>query len=70
MFTGKSYDSIKKKLKLLMNKTKNEVKEKKTYDVEASIKSDVHVMFTQIYDTRVFNLFGDREVAAMIKELK
>ena len=53
-----------------MNKTKNEVKEKKTYDVEASIKSDVHVMFTHIYDTRVFNLFGDREVAAMIKELK
>ena len=53
-----------------MNKTKNEVKVKKTYDVEASMKSSVNVMFTQIQATRSFNLFRDPVVAAMIKELK
>ena len=31
-----------------MNKTKNEVNEKKTYDVEASMKYALNVMFTQM----------------------
>ena len=35
-----------------MKKTKNEVKEKKTYDVEASMKSAVNLMFTQIQATQ------------------
>ena len=58
MFTGKVYGSIKKKVQLLMEKTKNEVKEKKTHDVEASMKSAVNVMCTQIQAKRGFNLFG------------
>ena len=37
-----------------MNKTKNEVKWKKTYDVEASVKSPVNVFFTQIQATGGF----------------
>ena len=53
-----------------MNKKKNEVKEKKKYDVEASMKSTVNVMFTQMQATLGFNLFGESVVAAMIKELK
>ena len=53
-----------------MNKTKNEVKVKITYDVEASMKSPVNVMFAQIQATRGFNIFRDPVVAAMIKELK
>ena len=69
-FTGKAYYSIKKKVQLLMNKTKNEVIEKKTYDVEVSMKLAVNVMFTQIQGTRGFNLFAERAVAVMIKELK
>ena len=58
---------MKKKVQLLMNKTKNEIKKKKTYDVEASMKSAVNVMFTQMQATQGFNLFGKRAVAAMIK---
>ena len=50
-----------------MNKTKNEVKDRKTYDVEASMKSAVNVMFTQMQATRGFNLFVERVLAAMIK---
>ena len=50
-----------------MNKTKNEVKVKKTYDVEASMKSAVNVIFTQLQDTQGFNLFRERVVAAVIK---
>ena len=50
-----------------MNKTKNEVKEKKTYDVEASMKSSVNVMFTLIEYKLGFNLFRECAVAAMIK---
>ena len=69
-FTGESYNSIKKKVQFLMNKSKNEVKDKKTYDVEASMKSAVNVMFTQIQATRGFNLFGEHAVDVMIKELK
>ena len=53
-----------------MNKTKNEVKEKKTYDVEASMKYSVNVMFTKMQATLGFNLFVYNEVDAMIKELK
>ena len=61
---------MKKKVQLLMNKTKNEIKKKKTYDVEASMKSAVNVMFTQTKTTRDLNSFGERAVAATIKELK
>ena len=53
-----------------MNKTKNEVKEKKTYDVEASMKYALNVMFTQMQATRGFNLFGESAVVAMIKDLR
>ena len=53
-----------------MKKTKNEVKENKTYDVEASMKYSVNVTFTQMQATRGFNLFGERAVSVMIKELK
>ena len=53
-----------------MKKTKSEVSEKKTYDVEASMKYDVNLMFTKMQDIRGFNLFGERVVAVMIKELK
>ena len=53
-FTGKAYNSIKKKLQLRMNKTENEIKEKKTYDVEASMKSSVNVIFTQILSRLTF----------------
>ena len=66
-FTGKLYYIIKKKVQFLMNKTKNEVKQKKTYDVEASMKSSVNVMFTQMQATQGFNLFRERVVAAVIK---
>ena len=41
-----------------MNKLKNEVKENKRYDVEASMKYDVNLMFTQMQATQGFNLFG------------
>ena len=50
-----------------MNKTKNEVKEKKTYDVEESMKSAVNVMFIQMQATQGFNLFGERAVDVIIK---
>ena len=50
-----------------MKKTKNEVKKKKTYDVEASIKYAVNVILTQMQATRGFNLVGERAVATMMK---
>ena len=50
-----------------MNKTENEIKEKKTYNLDASKKYAVSVMFTKIQATRGLNLFGERAVAAMIK---
>ena len=53
-----------------MNKTKNESKEKKTYDVEAFMKYAINIMFTQIQDKQGFHLQGKRVVVSMIKELK
>ena len=53
-----------------MNVKKHETKKKNTFDVETSIKASVNVMFTQMKATRGFKLFGERAVAAMIKELK
>ena len=53
-----------------MDKKKHETKKKNTFDVETSIKDVVNVMFTQMQATRVFKLFGERSVAAMIKELE
>ena len=67
MFTGKSYDSIKKKLKLLMNKTKNEVKKKTTYDAESSMKYAINLMITQMWVTQIFDLFVESAVDDMIK---
>ena len=67
IITGKVYDIIKKQVQFLMKKTKNEVKENKIYDVEVSMKSAVNVIFTQMQDTRGFNLFGERVVVTMIK---
>ena len=69
-FTGKTYDAVKKKVQFLMDENKYETKKKNTFDVETSIKSAVNVMFTQIQATQGFKLFGERAVAAMIKELK
>ena len=34
------------------------------------MKSAINVMFTQMQATQGFNLFGERTVTAMIKELK
>ena len=53
-----------------MNKSKNEVKDKKTYDVEASMKSSVNLMFTQMKATQGFNLSRERAMADTIKEFK
>ena len=53
-----------------MEEKKYETKKKNTFDVETSIKAAANVMFTQIQATRGFRLFGERAVAAMIKELK
>ena len=53
-----------------MDEKKHEAKKKNTFDVETSIKAAVNVMFTQMQATRGFKLFGERAVAAMIKELK
>ena len=64
------YDSLKKQVQFFMDKTKNEAKEKKRYDMEASMKYAVNVMFTKMQATRRFNLFVERTVAAMIKEPK
>ena len=69
-FTGKPYDDVKKKIQFLMDKKKHETKKKNAFDVEMSIKAAVNVMFTQMQATRDFKLFGERAVAAMIKELK
>ena len=57
MFTGKTYDDVKKKVKLLMDEKKHEAKKKNTFDVETSIKAAVNVMFTKIQATGGFNLF-------------
>ena len=67
-FTGKTYDDVKKKVQFLMDEKKYE-KKKNTFDVETSIKAAVNVIFTQMQATQGFKLFGDRTVAAMIKEL-
>ena len=69
-FTGKTYDDVKKKIQFLMDEKKHETEKKNIFDVETSIKASVNVMFTQMQATRGFNLFGERAVAAMIKELK
>ena len=69
-FTGKTYDDLKKMIQFLMAEKKHETKKKNTFDVETSIKASVNVMFTQMQATRGFKLFGERAVAAMIKELK
>ena len=53
-----------------MEENKHETEKNNTFDVETSIKSSVNVMFTKIQATRGFKLFGERAVAAMIKELK
>ena len=50
-FTGKTYDDVKKKIQLLINKKKHETKKKNTFDVETSIKAAVNVMFTQMQAT-------------------
>ena len=52
-----------------MEEKKHETKKKDTFDVETSIKAAVNVMFMQMQATRGFKLFGERAVAAMIKEL-
>ena len=53
----KLYDSIKKNMPFLINKMKNEVKEKKKYNVGASMKSAVNLMFIRMKATRGLNLF-------------
>ena len=53
-----------------MDEKKHETKKKNTLDVETCIKAAVNVMFTQMQATRGFKLFGERAVAAMIKEQK
>ena len=53
-----------------MDKKKHDTEKKKTFDVEMSIKASVNLMFIQMQATRGFKLFGERAVAAMIKELK
>ena len=53
-----------------MEEKKHKTKKKNTFNVETSIKASVNVMFTQMQATRGINLFGERAVAAMIKELK
>ena len=57
-------------MQFLMKKKNHETKKKNTFDVETSIKASVNVMFTQMQATRGFKLFGERALAAMIKELK
>ena len=47
-FIGKTYDDVKKRVQLLMDKKKHETKKKNTFDVETSIKASVNVMFTQM----------------------
>ena len=69
-FTGKTYDNITKKVKFLLDEKKHEAKKKNTFDIETSIKDAVNVMFTQMQATQGFNLFGERAVAALIKEFK
>ena len=69
-FTGNTYDDVKKKLQLLMDEKKHETKKKNTFYVETSIKAAVNVMVTHMQAIRGFKLFGERAVAAMIKELK
>ena len=53
-----------------MDEKKNKTEKKNTFDIETPIKASVNVMFTQMQATRGFKLFGERSVAAMIKELK
>ena len=53
-----------------MDEKKHETEKKNTFDVETSIKASVNVFFTQMQATRGLKLFGERAVAAMIKELK
>ena len=50
-----------------MNKTKNEVKENTKYDLEASMKCAVNIMYIQMQATQYFDLFGERAMSAMIK---
>ena len=45
IFTGKTYDDVKKKIQFLMDEKKHETKKKNTFDVETSIKAAVNVMF-------------------------
>ena len=53
-----------------MDEKKHKTENKNTFDTETSIKASVNLMFTQMQATRGFKLFGERAVAAMIKELK
>ena len=53
-----------------MDQKKHETEKKNTFDVETSIKASVNIMLTQMQATQGFKLFGERAVAAMIKELK
>ena len=50
-----------------MNKTKNEVKKKTTYDAESSMKYAINLMITQMWVTQIFDLFVESAVDDMIK---
>ena len=67
--SGKTHDDTKKQVQFLMKEQeKHDVN--KNVDVEAGMRSDTRVMFTQMGASKGIKLFGERAIAAIVKELK
>ena len=67
--SGKTHDDIKKQVQFLMAEQKNH-NVKHDFDVETGMKSATRVMFTQMGAAKGIKLFGERAIAAIVKELK
>ena len=65
--SGQYHESVKKKAQFLMKQQRDT---NNLFDVENGMRRATQVLFTQMSATKGIKLFGERAIAAIVKELK
>ena len=65
--SGQYHESVKKKAQFLMKKQRDT---NNLFDVENGMRRATQVLFTQMSAMKGIKLFGERAIAAIVKELK
>ena len=66
---GKNHNEVKKKIQFLMSEEREKAKQT-LFSVQTGMTLATNAIFTQMQAMTSFNLFGDKVLAAMFKELK